>query len=63
MLEATEEKMSGSEKGEQEHVRHFPPGKTCNQEVSGSFKLKSSKTSAKKCTKKCAARAKLFFFG
>ena len=64
MLEATEVKMSGSEKkkGEQEDVRHFLQ-KTFNQEVSGSFTLKSCKTTAKKCTKKCAARAKLFFFG
>ena len=40
MLAATKVKMSGSEKKkhEQEHVRHFLH-KTCNQEVSGSFKV------------------------
>ena len=44
---------------EQQQVRHFLH-KTCNQEVSGSFTLWSCKTRAKKCTKKCAAGAKLF---
>ena len=54
-------KMSGSKKkSEQEHVRHFLH-KTCYQEVSGSFTLQSCKTTAKKCTKKCAAHAKLLF--
>ena len=37
MLAPTKVKMSGSEKNEQEHARHFLH-KTCNQEVSGSFK-------------------------
>ena len=61
MLAATRVKMSDSEKkSEQEHVRHFLH-KTCNQEVSGRFTLQSCKTTAKKCTKKCAARAKLLF--
>ena len=51
-------KMSGSEKkSEREHVRHF-----LHKKVSGSFTLWSCKTTAKKCTKKCAARAKLLFF-
>ena len=54
--------MSDSEKkkSEQEHVQHFL-NKTCNQEVSGRFTSQSCKTTAKKCTKKCAARAKLLF--
>ena len=61
MLLATRVKMSDSEKkNEQEHVQHFLH-KTCNQEVSGRFTLQSCKTTAKKCTKKCAARAKLLF--
>ena len=38
MLAATKEKISGSEKSEEEHVRHFLH-KTCNQEVSGRFTL------------------------
>ena len=50
-------KMSGSEKkSERERVRHF-----LHKKVSGSFTLWSCKTTAKKCTKKCAARAKLLF--
>ena len=57
-------KMSGSEKkGEREHVRHFLQ-KACNKEVSGSFALKSCKTTTNKCTKKVCctfARAKLLF--
>ena len=63
MLAATKEKMSGSEKVKQEHVRHFLHI-TCNQEVSWRLTLQSCKTTAKKCAKKkkCAARAKLFFF-
>ena len=63
MLGATKEKMSGSEKVKQEHVRHFLHI-TCNQEVSWRLTLQSCKTTAKKCAKKkkCAARAKLFFF-
>ena len=48
--------MSDSEKKSEEHVRHFLH-ETSNQEVSGSFSLLSCKTKAKKCTKKCAARA------
>ena len=61
MLLATRVKMSDSEKkSEQEHVQHFLH-KTCNQEVSGRFTLQSCKTTAKKCTKKCAARVKLLF--
>ena len=61
MFSANRVKMSDSEKkSEQEHVRHFLH-KTCNQEVSGRFTLQSCKTTAKKCTKKCAARAKLLF--
>ena len=31
------------------------------RDVSGRFSLKSCKKTPKKCTKKCAARAKLFF--
>ena len=50
--------MSGSEK--KTDVRHFLQ-KTCNKEVSRSFILQSYKTTAQKCTKKCAARAKLLF--
>ena len=47
-------------KSEQQQVRHFLY-KACNLEVSGSFTLWSCKTTAKKCAKKCAGRAKLFF--
>ena len=38
MPAATKVKMSGSEKNEQEHVRHFLH-KTSNQELSGSLKV------------------------
>ena len=48
------------QKSEQQHGRHFLH-KTCNQEASGSFTFWSCKTTAKKCTTKCAACAKLFF--
>ena len=58
MLAATKLKVSGSEKREQDHIQHFLH-KTCNSEVSGSLTLSSCKTIAKKCTKKCAAGAKL----
>ena len=54
------EKMSGSEKKkEREHVRHF-----LHKKVFGSFKLKSCKTTGKKCAKKWATRStcKVFFF-
>ena len=51
MLAATKEKMSGSEKVKQEHVRHFLHI-TCNQEVSWRLTLQSCKTTAKKCAKK-----------
>ena len=61
MLAANKVKLSGSEKGEQDHIQHFLH-KTCNSEVSGSFTLSSCKTTAKKCTKKCAAGAKLFSY-
>ena len=47
MLAATKMKMSGSEKNEQEDVRHFLHKKS-NQEVSGSLTLWSCKTKAKK---------------
>ena len=57
MLAAT--KVSGSKKSEQK-VRHFLH-KTCSEEVSGMFTLQSCKTTAEKCTKKCAARGKYFF--
>ena len=60
MLEATKVKISGSQKSEQDHIQHFLH-KTCNSEVSGSFTLSSCKATAKKCTKKCAARAQFFF--
>ena len=60
MLAASKVKMSGSEKDEQDDIQHFLH-KTCNSEVSGSFTLSSCKTTAKKCKKKCAAGAQLFF--
>ena len=61
MLAATKVKKSGGEKkSEQDHIQHFLH-KTCYYEVSGSFTLSSCKTTAKKCTKKFAARAKLVF--
>ena len=61
MLAATNVKMRGSEKkSEQEHVRHFLH-KTGNQEVFWKFYVVVVQTNGKKCTKKCAARAKLLF--
>ena len=55
------EKMSGSEKKkEREHVRHF-----LHKKVFGSFKLKSCKTTGKKCAKKVGYTKhvqSLFFF-
>ena len=48
------EKMSGSEKSEREHVRHFH-----HKEVSGSFTLQSCKTTAKKGTKKVCCTCKV----
>ena len=50
------EKMSGSEKSEREHVRHFH-----HKKVSGSFTLQSCKTTAKKCTKKVCCTCKVAF--
>ena len=47
-------------KSEKEHVRHFLH-KTHNQEVARSFTLKSSKTTAKKCTKKVCCTCKFAF--
>ena len=58
MLAATKVKMSGSQKNEQEHVRYFLH-KACNQEVSRCSRAKQRQRY--KCTKKCAARAKLLF--
>ena len=58
MLAATKVKMSGSEKQSEQEHKHFLH-KACNLEVKGGFT--SCKTTARKCTKKCAARAKLFF--
>ena len=65
MLAATKEKMCGSEKVKQEHVRHFLHI-TCNQEVSWRLTLQSCKTTAKKCAKKkkevrCTGKAVFFF--
>ena len=61
MPAATKEKMIGSEKSEQEHVRHLLH-KTCNQEVSGRFSSCSrAKQWQRNVQKKCAALAKLFF--
>ena len=61
----TKVKMSGSEKkkSEQEHVLHFLH-KTGNQRKPGSFwkfYVVVVQNNGKKCTKKCAARAKLLF--
>ena len=56
MFAATRVKMNDGakkKKSEQEHTRHFLY-KTCNV-------LSLYKTTAKKCTKKCAVRAKLLF--
>ena len=58
MLAATKVKMSGSEKQSEQEHKHFLH-KACNLEVKGGFT--SCKTTARKCTKKCAARTKLFF--
>ena len=49
------------QKSELEHIQHFLH-KTCNQEVSGKIPLWSCKTTAKKCMRKCVARAKLLSF-
>ena len=49
-------KMSGVKNSEREQVRHFLD-KTCNLGVY----LQSCTTTAKKCTNKCAARARLLF--
>ena len=56
-------KMSGSEKKVNKKRYDISSKERVTSRVSGSFTLKSCKTTAKKCTKKCAARAKLFFFG
>ena len=53
----TRRKYAAVKKSEQERVRNFLHKK----KVSGSFPLNSCKTTAKKCTKKCAARAKVPF--
>ena len=65
MLEATikKMKMSGSEKKVNKKRYDISSKERVTSRVSGRFTLKSCKTTAKKCTKKCAARAKLFFFG
>ena len=57
MLAATKVKMSGSQKNEQEHVRYFLH-KACNQEVSHVVVVQNN-GKRYKCTKKCAASAKL----
>ena len=59
--------MSGSGKkkvNEQEHIRHFLH-EMCNEEVSGSFTLKSCKksTANRNVQERCAARAQFFFWG
>ena len=60
MLAATMVKISYREKkSEQEHFRHFLH-KTCNLEISVSFRLQSCKTTAKKCKKKCAVSSKTY---
>ena len=61
MLAASKEKMSGSENKVKKNMYNISSTKQCNQEVSGHFMLYSCKTTAKKCTKNCAASAKLFF--
>ena len=48
--------MGGSEKKVIENTYNIS-----SQKRAGSFTLRSCKTTAKKCTKKCAARAKLLF--
>ena len=55
--------MSGSEKKVNKKTYDISSKERVTSRVSGRFTLKSCKTTAKKCTKKCAARAKLFFFG
>ena len=63
MKEATKVKMSGSEKKVNKKTYDISSKERITSRVSGSFTLKSCKTTAQKCKKKCAARAKLFFFG
>ena len=54
--------MSGSEKKVNKKTYDISSKERVTSRVSGSFTLKSCKTTAKKCTKKCAARAKLLAF-
>ena len=57
MLATTDLKMSGSEKRAKRSTCDISSIKP----ALGRFTLKSCKTTAKKCTTKCAARAKFFF--
>ena len=61
MLATTKVKMSSSKKKSEQHPIQYFLHIPCNEEVSGSFTLSSWKSTAKKCTKQCAVRAKLFF--
>ena len=54
-------KMSRSEKKVNENTYDISSIKRVTKKVSRSFTLQSFKTTVKKCTKKCAARAKLLF--
>ena len=47
--------MSGSRKSEQEHVPHFLHKKVKTRKFFGRFTLQSCKSTAGKCTRKCAA--------
>ena len=47
--------MSGSGKSEQEHVPHFLHKKVKTRKFSRRFTLQSCKSTARKCTRKCAA--------
>jgi len=58
MLATTDLKMSGSEK---KRVNRSTCDTSSIKLALGRFTLKSYKTTAKKCTTKCAARAKFFF--
>ena len=64
MLAATKVKMSGSEKGEQDHIQRFLH-KTCNSEVSGSFwkfHVVVVQNNGKEMHKKVCCRCKVVFF-
>ena len=61
MLAATDVKMRGSEKKVSKNTYDISSIKRVTRKFSGSFYVVVVQTNRKKCTKKCAARAKLLF--